>query len=384
LERLDIFRAALGSIESILGDDIRRMTYKLFSHKLTAQQEREVIEQTTQALSIRRIQEERLEEEASHLVAHGDYIQNKVNAVRELKRYVTGEDIYNYVRDFCDDEFPGCRFQRVSQDELLFTIDLSGDAKFEFGEFLRRGRLLGKTRISQATNKMRFLFENRVVLDQSKDEIISQFHPIIRFISERYRAKGVRQYFPAVGVEVSSLDLPDIVPGEYVFAVQRWSMKVALRDIERLAYQVFSVTGDCFLNNETGERLVNTAVHKGRDWLSSGNEMNGVLAEEAFGQCEDALEEKYWIFVEAMKRENDDRSAFQLSNLNEYFEKKHNEWKNKIFEMHCQGKQKGVRMWEGKLEKLRHRTEEKKSVIKKSATPTHDTVLVSSGVIRVY
>lgn len=387
LQRLGIFKTALGSIESVLGEDIRRMTHELFSHNLTSEQEDEVIEQTAQALANRRIQEERLEDEASHLVAHGDYIQNKVNAARELKRYVTGEDICNYVRDFFDDEFPGCRFRRVSPDELLYTVDLSGDAKAEFNEFLRRHRLLEKTRLIQATNKMRFRFENRVVLDQSQDEIISQFHPLIRFIGECYRAKGVRQYFPVVGVEVSSMELPGIPPGAYIFAVQRWSMKVALRDVERLAYQVFSLGENGFLDDETGERLVNTTVHKGSDWLAAGNEVDGASVEEIFGRCEDELEERCQVFVETLRRESVDRIVFQRSNIQQNFEKKKQEWGITIRIKRREGTpkaEKAARSLEGKLEKLRQRTEEKKSEIEKSSTLTHNKELVSSGVIRVF
>ncbi len=388
LDRLGIFQAALGSIESVLGEDIRRMTYELFfSHKLNPEQELQVIEQTAQALANRRIQEERLEEEASHLVAHGDYIQNKVNAARELKRYVTGEDIYSYVRDFFDDEFPGCRFNRVTHDELLFQIDLSGDAKAEFSEFLRRWRMTGKTRLVHATNKMQFRFENRAVLDQTTDEIISQFHPVIRFISERYRAKGVRQYFPVVGVELSNLDLSSVLLGVYIFSVQRWSIKVALRDIEKLVYQVYSLAEEVFLDREMGEQLVNTAVHQGQDWLAAQNEVNGNVAENAFGLCEDALETQYQEFVDSMARENSDRIAFQISNLDAYFEKKEWEWNLKIDFKRSEEtpkSERAARSLEGKLEKLRQRTEDKKIVISKSSVPTHEAILVCSGVIRVF
>jgi len=384
LDRLNIFKAALGSIESIVGDDIRQMTYTLFSHKLDQQQEIQVIEQTAQALANRRIQEERLEEEATHLVAHGDYIQNKVNAARELKRYVTGEDIFNYVKDFFDDEFPGSRFQQNSSTDLLFTIDLSGDAKMDLADFLRRTRATGKTRLINATNKVFFKFENRVVLEQTRDEIISQFHPVIRFISEHYRNKGIRQYFPVVGVEISSHEVIGIPLGYYIFSVQRWSMKVALRDIEKLVYQVYSLMENDFLENDEGERLINTAAHKGQDWLAATNEIDWSRAEAAFIECEDSLERLYHGFVESMKRENSDRIAFHISNLDQYFNKTNSEYTIKIWEMQSQGKLKGAQLWESKLEKLRQRTEEKKSSIRKSANPTHDAVLVSSGVIRIY
>ena len=381
LERLDIFRSALGSIESVLGDDIRRMSYKLFSHNLTEKDELEVIEQTTQAFANRQIQEQKLEEQASFLIAHGDYIQNKVKAAKDLKRYISGKDIYNYVKDFCDDEYPGCRFEQLTQEKLIFKIDLSGTARFEFGEFLRASKLLGKTRLSNATEKMRFLFENRVVTD-STDEIISQFHPFVRFISEQYKIKGIRKYFPVVSVEISSLHLPNIEPGTYIFAIERWSMRIALRDTEQLAYRAIKITGE-ELNIDQAEFLVNTAIHLGQDWLSANNELDGLLVEELFTQCIDILEEKYQLYVGAMQRENYDRLEFKRININTQFERKEKEWTQRINQMRFEKKEIGARLWEGKLKKHRLRAHEVLTSIEKSTTSSHDKILVNSGIIKI-
>jgi superfamily II DNA or RNA helicase len=381
LERLDIFKSALGSIESVLGADIRKMSYKLFSHNLSENDESKVIEQTAQAVATRQVHEQKLEEQASFLVAHGDYIQNKVKAAKDLKRFISGKDIYNYVKDFCDDEYPGSRFERISQEKLLFKIDLSDIARFEFGEYLRASRLLGKTRLSLATQKMRFLFENRVVTD-SPDEIISQFHPFIRFIGEKYKSKGIRKYFPVVSLEISSLNLPSIEPGTYIFAIERWSMRIAFRDTEQLAYRALKFNGE-EIDVDKAELLVNTVIHLGQDWLSASNELDGSLVEELFTQCIEILEEKYQSYIGSMQRENHDRLEFQRINILTQFERKEKEWTQRISQMRFEKKEKGARLWEGKLKKNRLRANEILTSIEKSATPSHDKILVNSGVIKV-
>ena len=245
--------------------------------------------------------------------------------------------------------------------------------------------MVGKTKLVQAaTKKIRFHFENRVVFGQFNDEVISQFHPVVQFIGEWYRTKGIRPYFPVLGVKVSSYEVPNLLKGEYVFIVQRWSITVGLRDIERLAYQVFSLNTKRFVGSEAAELLVNTTVHKGNDWLSAGNELDGDLMEDVYVQCEDSLDERYKYFVESMLRENEDRIAFQLSNLEQYFNKKEREWGDKVTEMYAQGKNRGAPLLKSKLEKERKRTEEKKSAIEKSMVPKHTFVPVCSGVIRIY
>ena len=89
LERLDIFKRALGSIESILGEVIRELGYKLLTtHSLTPEQEEERINLARVAIETTNRNQEDLENQATQLIAHGDYIQNKVRAARELGRYI--------------------------------------------------------------------------------------------------------------------------------------------------------------------------------------------------------------------------------------------------------------------------------------------------------
>jgi hypothetical protein len=228
---------------------------------------------------------------------------------------------------------------------------------------------------------MRFLFENRVVTD-SPDEIISQFHPFIRFIGEKYKSKGIRKYFPVVSLEISSLNLPSIEPGTYIFAIERWSMRIAFRDTEQLAYRALKFNGE-EIDVDKAELLVNTVIHLGQDWLSASNELDGSLVEELFTQCIEILEEKYQSYIGSMQRENHDRLEFQRINILTQFERKEKEWTQRISQMRFEKKEKGARLWEGKLKKNRLRANEILTSIEKSATPSHDKILVNSGVIKV-
>src|SRR5690606_9863603 len=51
LDRLDIFRNALGSMEAILGEQIRDLAYELMSHHLSADREVELIDRTQVAIA---------------------------------------------------------------------------------------------------------------------------------------------------------------------------------------------------------------------------------------------------------------------------------------------------------------------------------------------
>ncbi|RKT44683.1 helicase-like protein [Thiocapsa rosea] len=181
LVRLDVFKQALGSVEAMLGEEIRKLTYELLSHKLTPEQEINRIEQTCQAVeNTNRLQAE-LEEEATRLIAHGEFIQNKVRAARELGRYLRGEDLLAYVRDFLERDYPGTRMLAADDNHLEQTLELSTEGRVAFAEFLSAHQL-GATGIL-ASSPPRLLFENRLGRVQHQVERITQDHPLVRFVA---------------------------------------------------------------------------------------------------------------------------------------------------------------------------------------------------------
>src|SRR5690606_19811046 len=84
LMRLDVFKQALGSMESIMGRVINKLTKELFTHNLTTEEEDERIEQNVLALVENKRQQDVLENEAPNLVAHGEFITGKVKAAHEI------------------------------------------------------------------------------------------------------------------------------------------------------------------------------------------------------------------------------------------------------------------------------------------------------------
>lgn len=382
--RLEIFKQALGSLEAVLGEDFRHMSYELFRHELTPEQEEQVVEQTYMALANRKLQEEALEAQASHLIAHGDYIQNKVKAAQELKRFVTADDLYHYFKDYFEGEYEGTRIRRVDDSKMLFEIDLpSGPAKHDLAEFLQRERLLGKTMLAQAPGSKvpTYLFENKVIVGQRESEVISQYHPIIRYISERYKAKGTRTFAPVVSCTLHHQDFTSVPPGIYLFSVSRWSMRVATRDVEKLAYKALCLESGTLLEADNAEKLVNTAALHGGDWLGAGNVVDGNVAEERYSECVEALEDDYIDFVENLKRESADRISLQLNNLESYLGRETNKRQELINRLRYERKLKAVKLNEDKLKKLRQHVEEKRQVIKMAEKPTHESVSVTSGVV---
>src|SRR5262249_1383972 len=194
---------------------------------LTPAQESTRIDQTAMALENVRQHEELLEQEASSLVAYGDYILQQVEAARTLSRRVRSEDTQRYVLDFLSAQYPGCRILRDPSGAAVVSLELSPGAKNDLVEYLRQRRTSVMTALTRNDpTPARCRFDDRVKVGKKPgEEIINQFHPLVRFVVHQAESSGAIRY-PAVAARIASASLSVPVPtGDYWVAVTRWTFE---------------------------------------------------------------------------------------------------------------------------------------------------------------
>lgn len=385
LERLNIFRQALGSMEAVLGDEIRELGYELLSHKLTPQQELDRISRTGVTIATINRQQEQLEEEATHLIAHGEFIQNKVKAAKELGRYIRGGDLLAYVKDFLDRKYPGTRMLATKDNALEMQLELSTEARVHFNEFVQTNRLLGKTGIL-STSPPRLLFENKLGKSPAGVEKVTQDHPLVRFVADKLKSAGTGPgYFPVSAIELISNTTTNKPPGIYVYSVMRWSVSGS-RDIERLEYLVKGLDNSVLIEGDDAELMVNTAALEGRDWLGVAMYVDSTQAANLQDVCRTELEERFHAFFAAHQREDADRIRLMVRSLEHHLENKNRKSNDLIARYSASGDAKRLRMIpaeRGRLKKETQRLEGRIEELKlKEAFKGHDSA-VSSGVIRI-
>lgn len=382
-ERLDIFKRALGELEPILGDHIRKLTLELLRGELTPEQEEERIEQSAQALANLRLQEEELESQAASLIAHGDYILQQVRAAQELERCITAEDLWTYVYGFFTKNYQGCEFRQIAAETLEFDVLLTENAKMDFERFLKKNHLPGMTRLAAPGHSpLRCVFRNRVGSTRGAGpEVISQFHPLVRFIAQRIRDLDV-QYYPVVSLELSSHDLPGIRPATYVFAADRWSLQ-GVRDIERLVFLVSPLSeAPFFLSEDASERLVVTAARRGGDWLSATNLVDFEKAVETAERCSSELQGRYEQYVRQVENENNDRADLQEKTVIRHRDRQL-EVLESIRQRHFyRGFDTLVKATEGRIAALKNRMERKLLEIQRGRELKHHRHEVCIGLVR--
>lgn len=385
LDRLKIFERALGGLEPIIGEEIRALTHDLLTSALTPAEEEERISQTAQALENARREEEELESEAPQLVAYGDYILQQVQAARELSRRIDGSDLWDYVRDFLVVGFPGCEFSREPDNKELARITLSTDAKRALQALVRDKRLPYTELASPGTGAVVCKFVNNTSARiAGRQEIVNQFHPLIRFVNaQQSEAQGA--LFPVAAVELATRGpISDLPSGAYAFAVQRWSIW-GVQEIERLAYAAVFLDGPSgALAPNQAELLVTSAASSGRDWLAAAGECSLARAAELVDQCcLGQLNSEFQRFVADVKAQNHDRAEVQLRTLESRYARQSQSLHEVLARHRVQGRDGLVRATEGRIKALRERAEMRRRDIEERRTVRYRQDDVCIGVIKV-
>ena len=365
-DKLDLCRNALGDFEAILGEKIQELTHDLLAGHLTAEQQEERINQTAQALETLKQEEEKLESEAAHLVAYGDYILQQVQAARGMNRWINGGDLYTYVTDFLNIHYPGYIIKEINGTNYEFELSLTAHAKHDLNEFIRANNLSGQTRLTQsATSTIPCRFENRVLAGtQGRTESVSQFHPLVRFISNKI-SETATQIRPAVSVKINSSHLSDsITQGTYVLAVSLWSVR-GLRDVEKLVYQAINMDApENLLGEDKAELLASASAAHGKLWLEAKSECDFQLAHRLANDVLLAtLDAQFDRFVEEESAQNEDRADIQTRNLERHIGKHRETILGTIEKLKRTGKTKLIPANEGRLKALEERYERQKIAI---------------------
>ena len=383
-ERLRIFERALGSIEGILGEMIREMSFDLLRHDLSDAEEVEVIEQTCVAVEQRSRIEDSLEQEAGRLVAHGDYLQQRIAAARQLNRYVTSEDLQSYVSDFIDEHCQGAQLVRVRDGEpALWEIDLGPSVRAGFADFLEKERLQGRTRLATAASgRQPCVFENVLKRTRTDAESISQYHPLIAFVRRRLEADERHRHAVVSALRIPSGAVGSIAGGTHVFAVNRWSVS-GEQDSERLAFEVMRLDAQQGLSADDAERLVTVAAMQGHPWPAARGQLDGGVVGDGFESVMDVLERRYQEFTASAGRENRDRVSFQLDQVDRQEARDIQRLQEVIWRLRAQNKLRTIKANEGRVAKVRERAAERRARLQNRRELRHESMLVCAGVVLV-
>lgn len=267
LQRLDVFRHALGGLEEFMGRIIDGMSRDLLKKNLSVDERARIIDRARQAAEGRRVQEEDLEKKARHLIFAGDYIEQRIHEAKEMQRWVSGEDLFEFVKTTIARRSPNSRCRLVQDDPIEAIINLDTTTLAAYEEFKRQNNLYTGQRFSQQSFKsegIRCLFDSRLVRQVTSDvEHVNHMHPFVRFLL--HEAKDQRTH-PVVACVVPS-DATGIVGrierGVYCVLLQEIVIDAGVRTRTQM-YKGKRLGSAALMDDKDAEIAVNVAMRCGR------------------------------------------------------------------------------------------------------------------------
>jgi hypothetical protein len=199
-------------------------------------------------------------------------------------------------------------------------------------------------------------FANNVRTRSAGAEVISQFHPFVRFISEelqKNRAESIDLI--SVAVSGSAKGGERLRPGQFAFSVQRWTFN-GLRTEEAIRARVVDVNSLKVLSPEESLGIVNSARMFGLDWPEATAALDHQSAANALEECELELVTDFGNEKMQKDAENADRVQFQLQSIKAYRDRKLATERQRIANLGDEPRSRGlVRASEKTIERLRER-----------------------------
>jgi superfamily II DNA or RNA helicase len=382
-ERLNLFERALGSLEAVLGEQIQELTADLLTGRLTPEEEEQRIAQTSLALERQSQSERALEEQAGQLIAHSDHILKRVHAARDFSRHISDEDLIVYVRDYLEKHAPGYRWINVESELPSVELTLPPMTLAKLDNFISERRLYGLTRLAEGGPR-RCRFANKVRGTIGGIEQISQFHPLVRFISDQVQSlDGYSGELISVRVP-QAFDMPaNISPGHYAFSVHRWTFE-GLRTEEAIRARVVDIRTLESRGPEESLDLVNLARVQGKDWPGATSELDNKRAGIALEEVELALIEDFDQERRQKDAENSDRVQFQLQAIQAYRDRKISIERQRIQNLGVEPKNRGLVITaERTMERLNERFEIQMAKLEHTRTVNPKRETVGRGVISI-
>jgi superfamily II DNA or RNA helicase len=184
-ERIGIFEAAIGDLESILGDAIEQLTRDLLQPGRTPEEEEEIIAQAAENILRRKADFERFEQESQNLLGQDDIFTEQLHRLEHEQRYVGPEEVRNFVEVALRETHPRVKLADEPDGTTVIHYPTPGDGLSDLiashlrqsGE--RNSRAWRAVALASAPDAWRVTFSPDVAKRRRELEFITLHHPLV-------------------------------------------------------------------------------------------------------------------------------------------------------------------------------------------------------------
>ena len=376
--KLQSFKNSIGDLEAVLGQEEEKLRRGLLSRELTPEEEEQMIDQTERAVRTRMEQMRELEKAGGTLLAHGDYISARVGRQRDMRRFITPQDLEIYLKDFFSRNFTGCREIWHTPCAGCFSIELTMEAMVSLRDFIEQGKYPSHPGI--LGRKVWGTFNTEVAKNRELGTTFplhNHLSPLIRWITRRNEhASGGVHPLAAFRWRTNKL-----LPGIYAYRIERWTL-VGLRKQEHLCFGVSNMTTGEVWPSLEAEKLLGFALQESDRWDLAEVEQESWLDVQA------RIKEQFALLFDQACRDFEVRNSgllqIQVAQVTRHFDRRMSIDQRRLATMKEKGrKQAMLRLIESNMEKDQERRLNRITELQNRAIFSPEISEIGAGVIKV-
>lgn len=202
LDRIGIFKNCIGDLEAILDKDLEnngvrniqewftRLEKDIYISKRSPEEIREMLDDVAKAMIAERKNLEEVSEGLTNTLTNDLYFRREIEAIDEYNRYVTEQELHNYVNLLIEKRLPACVIVPHTVIKDAFILKIPQSQPKLLSSFLEEFYPIGQGQDLEVLNrqfKSRFFGANEIELTFNQDvayenrslEFITPYHPLI-------------------------------------------------------------------------------------------------------------------------------------------------------------------------------------------------------------
>ena len=235
----------------------------LLNSELTPEEKEKQASQAIEAIAHKKLLCDELESKASFSTEYQEYLLRNINISATNGRYISSDELKQYIFDFFNTKYPGCRIESHESTNGLI-ISLSIEARDSLSTFIKSKNANRKTVLAVSSSGVLCVFDLHMI-DKVKRgifEFVDISHPLIRWINQE-TGNSLTGLNSCSLINLHETEVPDYENGVYIYNIQEWKFDGFLNKHE---LHVFVCKEDgSLLDEQSSEYLFMKALSHGSD-----------------------------------------------------------------------------------------------------------------------
>lgn len=279
LDRIGIFKNCIGDLEAILDKDLEqngirdiqewfnKLEKELYCNKLSPEERREKIEAIAKAIVTENKNLEDVSEGLTNTLTNDAYFKKEIESIDAQNRYVTEQEVYNYIKLLIEKRLPSCILEPVDDDGHAFNLKIPHAQPRIISSFLEEFYPVGQGKDLEILNRqfrsrvkeslvIPLTFNQDVAYEHRELEFITAYHPLVTsaymYFNKNNKALGKTFNFVLNKAELNG-DTKNLsneyYMGLFVLLVEK-TMYGNTRKMERLSPVLYDAQKKCIVEDK--------------------------------------------------------------------------------------------------------------------------------------